>query len=386
MRRKITYLRLRTHENKENLEPIVLKIASSECCFHSETRKKSITIRSRPLTHMTMIIAELSANHGQCKDQAHQLIEAAATAGADAVKVQTYTPDTLTFRSDQPPFVIEDQPLWKGKNLWDLYQTAFTPWQWQPELQQHACERGLRFIASVFDFSSVEFWEHHGLEIYKIASAELIDIPLLERVAATGKPVILSTGMATLDEIDEAVATIRGINANVDLTLLKCSSAYPSPVSQMNLMGIQTLRERYLVKSGLSDHSLENAVAIAAVGIGGTVFEKHLKLDNAFPTPDDAFSLTPEAFREWADGIRLAASALGSKELKPSTDELATLPFRKSLFVVKDMQVGDIFDEQNVRSIRPANGMHPRHYRDILGKKACIAIKAGSPLCIEMLA
>ncbi|MEQ9824563.1 MAG: pseudaminic acid synthase [Puniceicoccaceae bacterium] len=332
-----------------------------------------------------MIIAELSANHAQDERRAHQWIDAAAEAGADAIKVQTYTPDTLTFCSNQPPFVIEDQALWSGRSLWDLYEEAHTPWQWQPELKAHAEERGLQFIASVFDFSSIEFWQKHQLQIYKIASAELIDLPLLKAVAATHQPIILSTGMASLDEIDEAVATLQRANSSIDLTLLKCSSAYPAPVESMNLAGIQTLRSRYDLTVGLSDHSMEHAIAVAAVGLGATVFEKHLKLPDGPPSPDDAFSLTPEEFREWTCLIRTALKALGSGELKPSESERSTLPFRRSLFVVQDMQPGEAFTPQNLRSIRPANGMHPRHYETVLGKVAACAIRAGTPLSAELI-
>jgi len=332
-----------------------------------------------------MIIAELSANHGQKKAHARALVEAAAEAGADAVKVQTYTPDTITFRSDHEPFVIKDQPLWKGQNLWELYEKAYTPWEWQPELKQQAETLGLRFIASVFDFSSVEFWEEHGLSIYKIASAELIDIPLLQRVAKTGKQMIVSTGMATLDEIDEAVSSIQRVNPEIDLTLLKCSSAYPAATSGMNLAGIQTLTGRYGVAAGLSDHSLEDVVAITAAGLGATVFEKHLKLADGPASPDDAFSLTPEQFKRWTKSLRAALSAIGSGELKPSAEEMGTLPFRKSLFVVRDLKAGDLFTAENLRSIRPAHGMHPRHYEEVLGKRASIEISAGTPLHSDMI-
>jgi len=327
-----------------------------------------------------MIIAELSANHAQQKSLAHALVDAAFQAGADAVKVQTYTPDTITFRSSTEPFLIKDQPLWKGQYLWDLYQTAYTPWEWQPELKQHAESLGMVFIASVFDFTSVDFWEENHLQIYKIASAELVDIPLLHRVAKTGKPMILSTGMATEAEIDEAVATIKSANPAIDLTLLKCSSAYPAPISGMNLSGIRTLIDKYQVKAGLSDHSLDNVVAITAAGIGANTFEKHLKLANAPQSPDDAFSLTPDAFRKWVDDIRKALSAIGLANLRPSEHELGTLPFRKSLFVVQAMQTGDLFTETNLKSIRPASGMHPRFYHDVIGKRATRLIPPGSPL------
>lgn len=332
-----------------------------------------------------MIIAELSANHGQKKDQAIELIHAAHRAGADAVKVQTYTPDTITFRSDKDPFIIKDQPLWKGQNLWDLYQTAYTPWEWQPELKSLSETLGMKFIASVFDFTSVDFWEKHELEIYKIASAEIIDIPLLKRVAETGKPMIVSTGMATMHEIKEAVETIRTTYADCELTLLKCSSAYPAPVEEMNLRGIQTLKNEFHVCTGLSDHSLETEIAVTAVGLGATVFEKHLKLEHAVPTPDDAFSLIPDEFAKWVASIRKASAAMGSSILQPTRQETATLPFRKSLFVVKDIIIGELFTPSNVKSIRPANGLHPREYKAVLGKTANQSIAAGTPLSRDLI-
>ena len=332
-----------------------------------------------------MIIAELSANHGQKEASAYKLIEAAHQAGADAVKVQTYTPDTITFRSDSDAFVIRDQPLWKGQKLWDLYQRAYTPWDWQPGLKERAEQLGMAFIASVFDFTSVDFWEKHGLGIYKIASAEIIDIPLIKRVAATGKPVILSTGMAMQEEIDEAVFHLREINPDIDLTLLKCSSAYPAPPEAMNLLGIRTLREQFKVAVGLSDHTVDDEIAVTAVGLGATVFEKHLKLKKSSSSPDDAFSLTPTQFAKWVKSIRKAEAALGSPVLAPTEQEKATLPFRKSLFVVKDMKAGDVFTPDNVRSIRPASGMHPRDYESILGRTATQAIRAGTPLSCSLI-
>ena len=332
-----------------------------------------------------MIIAELSANHGQDKTSAFRLIEAAHEAGADAVKVQTYTPDTITFRSDDDAFTIKDQALWKGRKLWDLYQQAYTPWEWQPGLKTRAEQLGMKFIASVFDFSSVDFWEKHGLGIYKIASPEIIDIPLLKRVATTGKQMIVSTGMATSEEIDEAVFHLREINPDIDLTLLKCSSAYPAPPEAMNLLGIRTLRERFGTTVGLSDHTLDDEIAVTAVGLGATVFEKHLKLGNGISTPDDAFSLTPDQFATWVASIRKAEAALGSPVLAPTEQEKATLPFRKSLFVVEDMKEGETFTPENVRAIRPSGGLHPRDYESVLGRVSSKAIKAGTPLSCSLI-
>jgi pseudaminic acid synthase len=314
-----------------------------------------------------------------------QLVEAAAQAGAHAVKVQTYTPDTLTFRSSQAPFIIENQALWEGKTLWDLYQQAYTPWEWQPGMKQLAESLGLDFIASVFDFSSVDFWEEHGLSTYKIASPELVDLPLLEAVAATGKPVLLSTGMGSLDEITEAVQTLREANPDIPLTLLKCSSAYPAPLESMNLRAIRTLREHFQTPVGLSDHSTCHEVAVAALAMGASVFEKHLKLDDGQPTLDEAFSLTPDEFHEWGMRLRHAWEALGSETLGPSEAETGTLAFRKSLFVIKAIPAGGRITPDNLRIIRPANGMHPRHYWEVIGSKAACAIPAGTALESLML-
>ncbi|MCG8527103.1 MAG: pseudaminic acid synthase [Opitutales bacterium] len=333
----------------------------------------------------SMIIAELSANHGQNKETAIELVRQAKKAGADAVKVQTYTPDTITFKSQGEAFRIKDQELWKDRYLWDLYNEAYTPWEWQPELKELALAQGMEFVASVFDPSSVEFWEQYGLETYKIASAEIVDIPLLKLVAQTGKRIILSTGMATIAEIKEAVETIRATNSSPNLTLLKCSSAYPAPVEEMNLQGIRTLKSMFALPVGLSDHSLTDEVAVTAVGLGATIFEKHLKLEEAKSTADDAFSLTPSEFEKWASSIRTATRALGSLELAPSETERATLPFRKSLFVVKDIQKGKKLTSENVRSIRPAAGLHPKYFEEILGKTVKESISAGTPLSFDLI-
>ena len=332
-----------------------------------------------------LIYAELSANHAQQESLAFELIDAAARSGADGIKVQTYTPDTITLNAKTAPFIIQDQPLWKGQNLWDLYQKAYTPWEWQPRLKQHAESLGLRFAASVFDSSSVDFWEAHGLETYKIASAELIDIPLLTKVASTHKEIILSTGMATLSEIEEAVATIYSANPAATLTLLRCSSAYPAPASSMNLRAIQTLIERFKVPVGLSDHSTDDAMAVCAVGLGATVFEKHIRLENGPSTPDDAFSLTPDQFAGWAAAIHRAKDAMGDGECKPSPEELVTLPFRRSLFTVKAIRAGEPFTRENIRSIRPATGLHPREYEKLLSRKASCDIPEATPLSWDLV-
>jgi pseudaminic acid synthase len=330
-----------------------------------------------------MIIAELSANHAQQYEIAEQLVEAAHTAGADAVKVQTYTPDTITYRSDDPIFCIGEDSLWKGKQLWNLYNEAYTPWEWQPELKKRAESLGMQFIASVFDATSVDFWEEHGLETYKIASAELVDLPLIEMVASTGKKMIVSTGMGNLEEINDAVKTIEAAESNIDLTLLKCSSAYPASPESMHLQGIKTLAETFGYPVGLSDHTLTAESAIVAVGLGATCFEKHLKLDDSVKTPDSAFSLTPSAFAQWASQIRTATQSLGKADLGPSDAEHQTLPFRKSLFVVKDMAAGDLFTADTVKSIRPAHGIPPKYYKQVLQTRARCSIKAGSPLRFE---
>jgi len=325
------------------------------------------------------VVAELSANHNQDFEEAVRLVHAASACDADAVKLQTYTPDTLTIRCDNEHFRVGKGTIWEGKNLYQLYSEAYTPWEWQPKLKQLAGEMGLALFSTPFDATAVDFLEQMDVWAYKIASFELVDLPLLRKVAGTGKPVLLSTGMATLAEIEEAVATLDAAGTR-ELALLKCTSAYPAPAEEMNLRSLSALAERFGVPVGLSDHTLGIAVPVAATALGACIVEKHLTLSRSAPGPDSAFSLEPEEFRRMVHAIREAEKALGEVRFGASEPEAASRVFRRSLFVVEDMQAGEEFTTRNVRSIRPGYGLHPRHLEEILRCRASGAIPRGTPL------
>jgi pseudaminic acid synthase len=327
--------------------------------------------------HPVYLVAELSANHGGRYEDAVALINAAADAGADAIKVQTYTPDTMTVDAPQECFTIHGS-VWNGRKLYDLYAEAHMPWAWHAALQQVARERGLDFFSTPFDASAVDFLERLDVPVHKVASFEIVDIPLLRRIGATGKPVIASTGMATPAEIDEAVSTFR--ESGTPLALLKCTSAYPAPPASMNLRAIPHLAQRYGLAVGLSDHTLDLAVPVAAVALGACIIEKHLTLSRQTPGPDSSFSLEPHEFRDMVDAVRTAEQSLGlaTPELAQSEDGMRA--FRRSLFVVRAIRVGETFTAANVRSIRPADGLHPRHLDEVLGKRATRDIEKGTPL------
>ncbi len=345
-----------------------------------------ISIRNRNIgpDSNVYIVAEISANHNQKYDQAVELIKAAKEAGADAVKFQTYTPDTLTIKSDRPEFRIGGGMLWDGKTLYDLYAEAYTPWEWQPKIKEVAEELGLDFFSTAFDPTAVDFLEEIGVPVHKIASFEIVDIPLIEKMARTGKPLIISTGMATLGEIEEAVQTARNAGAT-QIALLKCTSAYPSPPEEMNLRTIPYLAEAFGVPVGLSDHTLGIAVPVAAVALGVCIVEKHFTLSRDIPGPDSAFSLEPHEFKTMVEAIRIAEKALGKVYYGVSKREAGNRVFRRSLFVVKDIKKGEVFTEENIRSIRPGYGMHPRYFKEILGRKSTQDISAGTPLYWNMM-
>ncbi len=338
------------------------------------------SIAGRPIgpQYLPYIVAEMSANHRQDFDEAVRIIEAAAAAGADAVKLQTYTPDTITVRGDHSCFRIKGT-IWDGRDLYELFQEAFTPWEWQPKLKRIAEQFGLQLFSTPFDATAVDFLERMEVPAYKIASFELVDLPLLRKVAKTGKPIILSTGMATLDEIEEAVGTIREAGGR-QVALLKCTSAYPAPLDQMNLRAIGELARVFRVPVGLSDHTLELAVPVASVALGASIIEKHLTLSRAVGGCDCQFSLEPDEFRTMVHAVRQAHEALGDVSLGTARDEEGMRRFRRSLFVVKDIKAGEPFTEENVRSIRPADGLHPRYYDEILGCSAECDLSAGTPL------
>jgi N-acetylneuraminate synthase len=330
------------------------------------------------------IIAELSANHHQDFDRAARLIDAAKDAGADAIKLQTYTPDTITIRSERSEFRISGGTLWDGRSLYELYGEAFTPWDWQPKLKQMANDAGLALFSSPFDETAVDFLESMDLPAYKVASFELVDIPLVKKMAQTGKPLIMSTGMATAAEIREALAAARQEGAR-EIALLKCTSAYPSPADEMNLRTIPELALKFDVPAGLSDHTKGIAVPVAAVALGACIVEKHLTLSRADQGPDSAFSLEPDEFKTMVDAIRFAQKALGDVQFGPSAQEQASLAFRRSLFVVEDVKSGEMFSSKNVRSIRPAHGLHTRHLPAILGRRAACDIERGTPLSWDLV-
>ena len=330
----------------------------------------------------TYIVAELSANHHGRFEEALILVEAAKESGADAVKLQTYTPDTLTIRSDKENFRIGGGTLWDGRTLYELYSEAYTPWEWQPKLKAIADELGLDLFSTAFDSSAVDFLEEMGVPLHKVASPEIVDIPLIERMARTKKPLIISTGMATLEEIEEAIQAARSAGAT-QIALLKCTSAYPALPEEMNLLTIPHLAEMFQVPVGLSDHTLGIAIPVAAVALGACIVEKHFTLSRSIPGPDSTFSLEPHEFKEMVQAIRNAEKALGKVHYGVSEQEAKSRVFRRSLFVVKSMKAGEIFTGENVRSIRPGHGLHPRYLKDVIGKRAARDIERGTPLSWE---
>lgn len=325
------------------------------------------------------IIAEMSANHGQDYGKAVEIIHAMEEAGADAVKLQTYTADTMTIECDREEFRIGKGTIWEGKTLYELYGEAYTPWEWQPKLKEVANELGMDLFSTPFDSTAVDFLEAMDVPAYKIASFELVDLPLIERIAQTGKPIIMSTGMGTEDEIRDAVDAVRKAG-NDRLVLLKCTSAYPTPPEEMNLRTIPDMRERFGVPVGLSDHTLGIAVPVAAVALGACVIEKHFCLSRDEPGPDTAFSLEPKEFRAMVDAVRTAERAIGTVSYSRSAKEEATAVFRRSLFAVKNIAEGEELTEKNIRSIRPGHGLPPKELGNILGKRAKRNIERGTPL------
>jgi N-acetylneuraminate synthase len=325
------------------------------------------------------VIAELSANHHQRFDDALAIVHAAAEAGADAVKLQTYTADTLTLASDKDCFRIGKGTIWEGRTLHDLYQEAYTPWDWQPKLKAAAEQLGMHCFSSPFDATAVDFLETLDVPAYKIASFEIVDLALIERVARTGRPLIISTGMATRDEIAEALNAARGAGAT-GIALLKCTSAYPARFDEMNLRTIPDMAAAFGVPVGLSDHSAGSAVPVAAVSLGACIIEKHLTLSRATPGPDTAFSLEPDEFARMVADVRAAEQALGHPSYEVSETERASRIFRRSLFAVRDIAAGERFTAENVRSIRPGHGLAPKHLPAVLAGTAARAIERGTPL------
>lgn len=330
------------------------------------------------------IIAELSANHNKNFNIAVETIKAAKEAGADAIKLQTYTADTLTLDSNKSYFQIKQGTIWDGTNLYSLYKEAYTPWDWQPKLKQIAEEVGLICFSSPFDKTSVDFLENMDVPAYKIASFEITDIPLIEYVASKRKPVIISTGIASLEEIEEALTCCYKAGNN-DVALLKCTSSYPAPIELANLRTITDLKNRFGVPVGLSDHTMSNSVAIASVALGARIIEKHFILDRSIGGPDSSFSMNKEEFADMVKSIREVEKALGSISYTLSEGALKNRKFSRSLFVVKDLKKGDIVTEENVRSIRPADGLSPKFLPEILGKKVNRSVERGEPFKLEYI-
>ena len=349
---------------------------------HIMTSEFVINQRSIGAGEPVYIIAELSANHNQDFNEAVKLIHAAKDVGVDAVKLQTYTPDTMTIDCDNKYFKIGKGTIWEGKNLFSLYKEAYTLWEWQPKLKKIAENLGMDLFSTPFDFSSVDFLESMDVPAYKVASFEIVDIPLIQKIAQMGKPVILSTGMASPAEIEEAIHVIRN-EGNDQIALLKCTSAYPAQPEEMNLRTIPHLAEMFDVPVGLSDHTLGISVPVAAVALGACIIEKHFTLSRQIPGPDSAFSLEPQEFKAMVGAIRETEKALGRICYEVSEHEKASRVFRRSLFVVKDMKKGELFNEENVRSIRPGYGLPPKYLPLILGKTAMKNMKRGTPLIWE---
>lgn len=329
------------------------------------------------------IIAEMSANHAGEIDRAIEIIHAAKESGADCIKLQTYTPDTITINCTNEYFHVKDG-TWQGENLYALYQKAYTPWEWQGRLKEEADKIGIDFLSTPFDRTAVDFLEGLGVNSYKIASFELVDLPLVKYIASKGKPIIMSTGMGSLGEIEEAVYTVLN-EENEDLCLLKCSSAYPAVPEDMNLKTIQNMKETFGVLAGLSDHSLGSIGAVTAVAMGANVIEKHFCISRKIPNPDASFSMEPHEFKAMVEDIRTAEKAMGKVSYQISDKEARNKVFRKSIFVIKDVIEGEVLTEQNVRVIRPGHGLEPKYYDDILGKAATRNIKRGTPLHWNMI-
>lgn len=345
-----------------------------------------LRIGDRPVGegHPTYVVAEVSGNHDGSLSRARKLVEAAAGAGADAVKLQTYTPDTMTLDADLDAFRIEGGTPWDDRALYDLYAEAQTPWEWHAELFDLAADHGMDAFSSAFDPTAVDFLEELDVPVFKIASFEIVDVPLLTYTAGKGRPMIVSTGMSTLDEIDEAVRTVRD-HGDPPLALLWCNSSYPAIPEEMHLRTIPDMRERWDVPIGLSDHTLGSATAVAAVALGASIVEKHITLDRSGPGPDAAFSMEPDDFKRMVEDIRVTEGALGEVRYGPTEREEKSLVFRRSLFVVEDVAAGDELTEDNVRCIRPGTGLHPRHLPDVVGRRAARDIARGTPLAWELV-
>lgn len=333
--------------------------------------------------HPAYIIAEMSANHAGSIERAKEIIRAAKESGADCIKIQTYTPDTLTIDCHNQYFQVENG-TWEGENLYSLYGKAYTPWEWQGTLKEEAERVGIDFLSTPFDRTAVDFLEELGLGFYKIASFEMIDLPLIQYVASKGKPIIMSTGMASLEEIKEAVETVKAAG-NEQLVLMKCSSAYPANPADMHLRTISDLQRRFRIPIGLSDHSMGSMSAVTAVALGASVIEKHFCLSREIENPDASFSMTPREFKSMVEDIRKVEAALGDPTYGVCKQEESSMVFRRSVFAVKDIAAGEALTEENVRIIRPGYGIKPKYITDVLGMKAEKEIPRGTPITFDQL-
>jgi pseudaminic acid synthase len=334
--------------------------------------------------HPTFIVAELSANHNQDINIAIELIHQAKLSGADAIKMQTYTPDTITLNCDNDFFKIKGTHLWDNQTLYQLYQKAYTPWDWFPKLQKETLSLGMEFFSSPFDTTAVDFLETLNVPCYKIASAEITDHILIKKIAQTKKPVIISSGMASMGELEEAITVLRK-NGTTDIAMLKCTAEYPAKPDDANLMTIQHMMSSFNVIGGLSDHTLGITVPVCSVVMGASIIEKHFTLSRSSGSPDDAFSLTPSEFKEMVDAVRIAEKVSGKITYGGVKGEQEMKKFRRSLFFCKDINKGEIIDSSVVRSIRPGDGLHTKYYDEIIGKKTKCDIKFGTPVAWNLL-
>ncbi|APF23934.1 pseudaminic acid synthase [Clostridium butyricum] len=332
----------------------------------------------------TFIIAEISANHMQNYDRAVEIIKKAAWAGADAVKLQTYTPNTITLDCDNEYFQIKQGTIWDGTTLHKLYEKAYTPWEWHSNLKEIAEELGMIFFSSPFDFTAVDFLEGLNVPAYKIASFEMNDIPFIEYIASKGKPIIMSTGISRLSDIQDALDACRRVG-NENIILLKCTSAYPSPVEEINLKTIPNMSETFNCLTGLSDHTLGTAVSLGGVAIGAKVIEKHLTLRRNDGGADSAFSMEPEEFKQMVDDIRIIEKALGSISYDLSYKQKKSREHSRSLFIVDEIKKGENFTKENLKSIRPGFGIETKYINDIVGRKAKLDIKRGTPMSWDLV-
>jgi len=334
--------------------------------------------------HPVFIIAELSGNHNNDYYKAIELIDIAVDAGVDAIKIQTYTPDTITIDCDNEYFQVNVNDAWKGQTLYNLYQKAYTPWEWQPKLKKYAESKGVMLFSTPFDTTAVDFLEKMNVEMYKVASFEVVDIPLLKRIGQTKKPVIMSRGMASEEEIKLAIDTLKKAGSK-EIVILHCISSYPAEPEEMNLATIYDIVDKYKLISGLSDHSLGIVAPVVAVALGAKVIEKHLTIKRSYGGPDAAFSLEPTEFKEMVKSIRVAEKAIGKPTYGVGKKEKNSIVFRKSLFFVKDIKKGEKITNKNVRSIRPGHGLAPRYYDKVMGKITTKDIERGTPLSWEII-